>query len=73
MWVTLKDSRKVSKLFIKQARIWNREVELYQHFPNVAWDRRRALVNLIRQAKSKDQTKNYQLRIGESDLELFEK
>ena len=72
--VSLESQHQVSRCFYKQAVIvQNRTVEIQNHYPPVSLQRRRVLFDWIRDAKKAHPERNYQLRLGDSDVKMFEK
>ena len=71
--VTLASPDQVRKCFFKQSKLLNRKVEIQTHFPPVTLQRRRTLFTWIQEARKKFTEKNFQLRLGDRDLEVFEK
>ena len=71
--VTLGGPDQVRKCFFKQAKLQNRRVEVQTHFPQVTRQRRGTLFEWVKEARKKFPHKNFQVRLGEKDLEIFEK
>ena len=55
------------------ARVKNSDISLLTFFPSILWDRRTALLNNCKKAHRLNPKLRYQIRLGNSDIELWTK
>ena len=72
MIVTLKEASQVNRCFMRQAKVQNRKVEINTHWPHITYRRRNELFLWIKDAKKRTNL-NYQLRLGNDDVQMFAK
>ena len=73
MIVTMKDEKFVARAFMRKAAVRNNTLKVTNSWPNFSFQRRRAIFDLIVEAKSHIPDSIYQARPGAQDIEIYEK
>ena len=73
MIVTMKDEKFATKAFIRKAAVKNQALKVTNSWPSFSFQRRRAIFDLVLEAKAKFPDRIYQARLGAQDLEVHEK
>ena len=72
MWITANETL-VRRIRMLSARVKNKDISLLTFFPSLLWDRRTALMNNCKKAHRLNPKLRYQIRLGNSDIELWTK
>ena len=73
MIVTMREEKQVTRAFLRKAAVRNEALKVNNSWPGFSFHRRRAIFDLITEAKTKFPDYVYQARLGAQDLEIHEK
>ena len=73
LWITLNKQMDVSKIFRRAAQIKTKNIRIMTYFPSSIWPRKMSIEKNLAKARSANKNLKYQIRLGNSDLQLFVK
>ena len=73
MIVTMREEKHVTKAFMRKAAVRNEALKVNNSWPSFSFQRRRAIFDLIIEAKKRFPDKIFQARLGAQDIEIHEK
>ena len=71
MWVTTTTEMDVTKIFRRQAKVKNREIKIFNFFPNHLWKEKMMIEKIMSAERKKQPSLKYQLRLGKTNIKLM--